>query len=141
MSNHNITLEDLINDFLSKVEIGTKLLEEKFGSRNILNLWKTQKIKRCGEITKGIQYELHGAGCFIHFPSETINFDYGPNNRVDGFDIWRLYVFACDRPLSYPRYCRKENVEEEFLKYLSENRIEKMPASDDLYVLTRNLKK
>jgi hypothetical protein len=38
-----IHLEDLIKDFLSKVEEGTTLLQEKFGTRNILRFWGAAK--------------------------------------------------------------------------------------------------
>ncbi|WP_431078424.1 DUF6896 domain-containing protein [Pseudomonas siliginis] len=48
------------------------------------------KIESCGEVIDGIEYELHGIGCAIHFPTESVDFDYGSNNRIDGFDEWRL---------------------------------------------------
>jgi len=60
------TLEDLTTNFLTKVDSGTRLLEEYFGTRDIRRLWHTKKIKRCGKITGGARYELHGTGCFIH---------------------------------------------------------------------------
>ena len=127
-------LEDLITDFLSKVESGTELLQKKFGTRNILRLWRSKQIERCGEITDGIQYELHGVGCAIHFPSESVDFDYGSNNRIDGFDVWRLYIYASDRPSKYKKYCDKKTVEKEFKEYIASGRIEKMSPSDNLYI-------
>jgi hypothetical protein len=130
-------LEDLITDFLSKVEIGTELLQKKFGTRNILRLWRSKQIERCGEITDEIQYELHGVGCAIHFPSESVDFDYGSNSRIDGFDVWRLYIYALDRPLIYEKYCDKKTLEKEFKEFISLNRIEKMSINDNLYVLVK----
>jgi hypothetical protein len=130
-------LEDLITDFLSKVESGTELLQKKFGTRNILRLWRSKQIERCGEITDEIQYELHGVGCAIHFPSESVDFDYGSNSRIDGFDAWRLYIFASDRPLIYEKYCDKKTLEKEFKELISLNRIEKMSINDNLYVLVK----
>ncbi|WP_409373131.1 DUF6896 domain-containing protein [Pseudomonas sp. VD-NE ext] len=44
-------------------------------------------MERRGQITNGIQYELHGVGCAIHFPSESIVFDFGSNKRINGFDV------------------------------------------------------
>ncbi|MFJ2358477.1 DUF6896 domain-containing protein [Pseudomonas fluorescens] len=41
-------------------------------SHGILRLWRSKQIERCGEITDEIQYELHGVGCAIHFPSESV---------------------------------------------------------------------
>ncbi|PIF48170.1 hypothetical protein CLU80_0405 [Pseudomonas sp. 29] len=130
-------LEDLITDFLSKVESGTELLQKKFGTRNILRLWRSKQIERCGEITDEIQYELHGVGCAIHFPSESVDFDYGSNSRIDGFDVWRLYIYASDRPHIYEKYCDKKTLEKEFKELISLNRIEKMSISDNLYVLVK----
>ncbi|WP_460410851.1 MULTISPECIES: DUF6896 domain-containing protein [unclassified Pseudomonas] len=130
-------LEDLITDFLSKVESGTELLQKKFGTRNILRLWRSKQIERCGEITDEIQYELHGVGCAIHFPSESVDFDYGSNSRIDGFDVWRLYIYALDRPLTYEKYCDKKTLEKEFKELISLNRIEKMSINDNLYVLVK----
>lgn len=132
-------LELLITDFLSKVDEGTKLLEEKFCNRNILRLWRSGQIERCGQITNGIQYELHGVGCAIHFPSESVDFDYGSNNRINGFDVWRLYIYALDRPLLYKYYSDMKTLEKEFKELVSLKIIEKMSPPDDLYILSRNL--
>ncbi|MFJ2530078.1 DUF6896 domain-containing protein [Pseudomonas helmanticensis] len=106
-------LELLITDFLAKVDEGTKLFEEKFGNRNILRLWRSGKIEHCGQTTNGIQHELHGVGCAIHLPSESVNFDYGSNKKINGFDVWRLYIYALDRPLVY-ELLRQENTKKEF---------------------------
>ncbi|WP_442963514.1 DUF6896 domain-containing protein [Pseudomonas sp. CCNWLW23] len=58
-------------------------------------------MERCGEIIDGLEYGLHGVGCAIHFPTELVDFGYGPNNRIDGFDVWRLYMYAADRSEEY----------------------------------------
>jgi len=131
------SLEDLINDFLSKVDIATLLLEKRFGTRNILRLWRSNQIQRCGDITDNTQYELHGVGCIVHLTSESVNFDYGSNSRIDGFDVWRLYIYALDRPHIYEKYCDKKTLEKEFKELISLNRIEKMSISDNLYVLVK----
>lgn len=131
------SLEDLINDFLSKVDSATSLLEKRFGTRNTLRLWRSNQIQRCGDITDNTQYELHGVGCIVHFPSESVDFDYGSDNRIDGFDIWRLYIYASDRPSEYKKYCDKKTVEKEFQEYVASGRIEKMSTSDNLYILVK----
>ncbi|WP_446739719.1 DUF6896 domain-containing protein [Pseudomonas sp. TH15] len=102
-----------------------------------MRLWRSKKIERCGEIINGIQYELHGVGCAIHFPTESVDFDYGSNNRIDGFDAWRLYIYASDRPLKYKKYCDKKIVEKELNEYIASGRIEKMSPSDNLYILKK----
>jgi len=134
-NNNNTSFEDLIKGFLSKVEEGTTLLQKKFGTRNILRLWRSGQIERCGEIIDGVEYELHGVGCAIHFPTELVDFDYGPNNRIDGFDVWRLYMYAADRPEEYKKYTDINFLESEFKSYLGSGRIKKISPSDDLYEL------
>ncbi len=80
---------------------------------------------------------MHGVGCAIHFPTESVDFDYGSNSRTDGFDIWRLYMYADDRPMVYKKYCDKKTLEKEFWEYVSAQKIEKMSAEDNLYILVR----
>lgn len=130
-----IRIEDLIKGFLSKVEEGTTLLKKKFGTQNILRLWRSGQIERCGEIIDGVEYELHGVGCAIHFPTELVDFDYGPNNRIDGFDVWRLYMYAADRPEEYKKYTDINFLESEFKSYIDSGRIKKISPSDELYEL------
>ncbi|WP_422396291.1 DUF6896 domain-containing protein [Pseudomonas trivialis] len=37
-------------------------------------------------------------GCSVYLPEVCVDFDYGPDGRLDGFDLWRLYVYACELP-------------------------------------------
>jgi hypothetical protein len=135
MHKQNENLENLIADYLSLVEAGTALLEKKLGFRNILRLWRTSQITRCGNITADIEYELHGIGCAIYFPNESVDFDYGPDDRIDGFDAWRLYIFAKDRPEKYQKFCDQEVIENELREYIKNNKITKMPHPSNLYSL------
>ena len=135
----NEPLEQLIIDFLSKVDKATALLEEKFGSRCILRLWRTNKIERCGIIVDNITYELHGVGCAVHLPEACIDFDYGANGRTDGFDVWRLYIYACELPLKYKKYTDQKTLQADFEKYISTGKIEEIsPGTDELYIIKLN---
>ncbi|WP_434590577.1 hypothetical protein J3Q09_18750 [Pseudomonas sp. R4-83] len=134
MSEKNETLEILINDFISMVETSTLIFETKFGTRDIRRLWRTKAIKRCGRVTRGVKYELHGIGCRINLSTGTVDFDYGPNGEINGFDTWRLYNFACERPSKHRKYCDKETVEKEFDEYITLKKIKKMSAISNLYV-------
>jgi hypothetical protein len=104
MSDQNETLETLINDFISTVESSTLSLELKFGTRDIRRLWYTKEIERCGRVTRGVKYQLHGIGCRINSSTGSVDFDYGPNGEINGFDTWRLYNFARDRPSKHKKY-------------------------------------
>lgn len=135
MSYRNLDLEQLIFDFLSKVEKAATLLEEKFGTRCILRLWRTNKIERCGIIVENITYELHGVGCAVYLPEVCVDFDYGADGRTDGFDVWRLYLFACELPKQYEKYTDKNVLKSEFQDYIAAGYLEKMSGPTDyLYV-------
>ncbi|WP_428839041.1 DUF6896 domain-containing protein [Pseudomonas trivialis] len=43
-----------------------------------------------------------------------VDFDYGPDGRLDGFDLWRLYMYACELPKKYKKYNDKDLLEREF---------------------------
>lgn len=45
-----------------------------------------QKIPQRGFVTDGVTYELHGVGCSVYLSEICVDFDYGPDERVDGFD-------------------------------------------------------
>ena len=49
-----------------------------------------------------IKYFLHGIGCSLNLPSGSIDWDFGYQNRLDGFDAGRLWYFANDRREQFP---------------------------------------
>ena len=53
-------------------------------------------IPRVGELPSGRTYSFHGIGCRFEKDDITVDMDFGPNGRIDGFDAWRLCVFAND---------------------------------------------
>ncbi|MBK5550774.1 hypothetical protein JFU49_10915 [Pseudomonas sp. TH03] len=135
MSDKNELLEKLIVDFLSKVEKAAVLLQEKFGTRCILRLWHSKKIEQCGTISDNITYELHGVGCAVYLPEACIDFDYGPNGRTDGFDVWRLYLLACELPLQHEKYTDIQVLKSDIEEYIEMGKLEKISPSDGLYVV------
>jgi hypothetical protein len=44
----------------------------------------------------GVGIRVHGYGVELKIGALTIDFDWGENGEVDGFDGWRLYVYALD---------------------------------------------
>jgi hypothetical protein len=125
----NEDLECLIDDFLAQVEKATDLLEKRFGKKCILRLWRAKEISRRGEILDGINYELHGVGCRVYFPEICVDFDYGPGERVDGFDVWRLYIYACEVPLLHPKYIDQGTLKRDFNEYISLAKVERVSGS------------
>jgi hypothetical protein len=130
------TLENLITEYLGQVEKATDLLEHAFGTKNILRLWRSNKIPQRGTVVADVTYELHGIGCSVYLSEICIDFDYGPDGRVDGFDAWRLYMYACEMPRKYKKYTNKDSLEREFNAYLKEGKAKRIEGStSSLYFL------
>jgi hypothetical protein len=50
------------------------------------------------DLDRGITYSFHGIGCRLDFDGHVIDFDFGPDQRYDGFDAWRLHLLAGSLP-------------------------------------------
>ncbi|MBC3304342.1 hypothetical protein H0Z09_24715 [Pseudomonas sp. SWRI18] len=132
----NKTLESLIHEYLAHVKEATDLLESSFGTKNILGLWRSKRIPQRGSVTDNVTYELHGIGCRVYLPDACIDFDYGPDDRVDGFDLWRLYMYVCEVPHKYQKYTEESALKEDFNEYLKLGKAKKIPNSmSNLYFL------
>lgn len=130
------TLEDLIAEYLAQVKKATDLLECSFGTKNILRLWRSKKIPQRGLVTDDVTYELHGIGCRVYLSEICVDFDYGPDGRVDGFDPWRLYTYACEVPRRFKKYTDRESLEREFDDYLKKGKAQKINGSmSNLYFI------
>ena len=123
------TLEDLISEYLEEVEKATNLLELSFGTKNILGLWRSKQIPQRGKLSDDATYELHGIGCRVYISEKCIDFDYGPDGRIDGFDSWRLYIYACEVPKKYKKYTNKTTLEREFSEYVEKGKAKKIQGS------------
>jgi len=123
------TLENLICEYLDQVKKATNLLELTFGTKNILGLWRSKKIPQRGKITDDVTYELHGIGCRVYISDKCIDFDYSPDDRIDGFDAWRLYMYACEVPKKYQKYTNKATIEREFSEYIEKGKAKKIQGS------------
>ena len=123
------TLEDLITEYLAQVKKATDLLELSFGTKNILELWRSKKIPKRGIVTDDITYELHGIGCRVYLSEICVDFDYGPDERVDGFDSWRLYTYACEVPHRFKKYINQNTLKREFDEYVEKGKAQKTYGS------------
>ena len=56
--------------------------------------WVDCDIPQHGELYGGARYFKHGYGCAVHLPSAKVDFDFGAQGQIDGFDLWRLVDFA-----------------------------------------------
>lgn len=132
----NKNLSSLIHEYPGQVKKTTDLLEHTFGTKNILRLWRSDKLPQRERITDNISYELHGIGCRVDFSGICIDFDYGPHERVDGFDPWRFYIYACEVPHRYKKYTNQNTLKLEFNNYIAQGKAERLTDSmSNLYFL------
>jgi hypothetical protein len=94
----NQTLNELIDRFRAAQDIGVETLKKwKLPQPSANREWPficiESKINHQTEID-GIGVYSHGYGIKLTIGTLTIDFDWGDNGEPDGFDAWRLYVFA-----------------------------------------------
>ena len=88
-------LAKLIADYIASVSEAVKLLESAGFERPKSNTeWACNEIPQIGVLPGGIKYFKHGYGCAVHLDSGGVDFDFGENGEINGFDIWRLSGFA-----------------------------------------------
>lgn len=91
-------LARLIADYLEAVEAAVALLGASGIERPASNIaWAKHRLPSAGELPSGIPYLKHGYGCTVQLPEGTVEFDFGPRGEINGFDDWRLVVFAGER--------------------------------------------
>lgn len=94
-------LRYLILEYQSNVARACELLRSRLGLPSLEWFsWKQYRIPLSGWLDDAhtIKYRFHGIGCCVTFGSVVVDFDFGPNGRFDGFDAWRLSLFAKSVP-------------------------------------------
>ncbi len=138
---------ELIKDFTNTVNKGVQILKDKYGVSDLLEGWHSGLYEQTGKLKDlGIEfYAFHGCGLALHFRNKKVDFDFAhvPDQRHDGFDLWRLHGFAQGQPKKYNKYLDKTNLEKDF-KQLLKKEIICLPAQDNSpkqYFLTNELRK
>lgn len=93
-------LERMIDEYVSCVRACVSILQEHFGSTNLLIDSREGRIPKRGKIAD-VTFMFHGVGCTIDTASSSVNFDFGPDGAVGGFDAYRLSRFAKSLPPSH----------------------------------------
>nr|KAA0528700.1 hypothetical protein F0321_04150 [Enterobacter asburiae]KAA0533199.1 hypothetical protein F0320_09255 [Enterobacter dykesii] len=94
----NVNLYHLIIDFQSHVEDALKLMYRSgIQMPSSCNEWIDYDIPFSGELTDGVKYFKHGAGCRVDLNSGTVDFDFGEHGEIGGFNSWWLTAFAGSR--------------------------------------------
>jgi hypothetical protein len=87
------TLE-LIKEYISCAKYVCGLLKEVVGdSENLVGAYRTVGIPKEGHLEGDVYYNFHGVGCYFELSNTHIDIDFGPANRCDGFDNYKLKDF------------------------------------------------
>ncbi|MBU4682934.1 hypothetical protein KC222_13055 [Cedecea davisae] len=91
----NENLYRLIVDFQDNVQVALKLMHRS-GIQMPSNRyeWVESNIPSAGELDGGVKYYKHGAGCRVELNSGSVDFDFGRQGEIGGFNSWWLTCFA-----------------------------------------------
>jgi hypothetical protein len=60
-----------------------------------LRAWHSGRLNKTGTLTEPVaRYDFHGVGCRFQIGELVVDLDFGPDERHDGFDAWRLWLLA-----------------------------------------------
>lgn len=94
----NDRLRSLIEDYKSTVAHAVAALEATGIPRPASTTeWVGYDVPGRGELTGGGEYFIHGFGCAVRLPDTSVDFDFGDDGQIDGFDWDRLSRFAGSR--------------------------------------------
>ena len=131
----NIELQNLISDFQVKVAEANELLKKYLDTEEPHNL--EPPIEQVGILGGKHKYFFHGVGCKVNISKKDIvDFDYGLNGRIDGFDEWRLCGFIRTRKKKYP-HIQESDIKIWFQDAIDADEIRKLKSREygDLYYL------
>ena len=84
----------LILDYISCAEYMCNCLKDEYPvAESLLRARRANVIPKSGVLSNGIYFNFHGGGCYFEFENGSIDVDFGPNDRCDGFDYYRLKEF------------------------------------------------
>lgn len=128
----------LIKTYQDTVKKVQGLFKQHFNIDNPMH-WRDISLPRkgCLDKDKKIFYAFHGVGCEVIFPKFSIDFDFGHEGRIDGFNLWFLKLFAKEKKAQFPELVNGELLEHLFNEASSNGEIAQIfkENQDDLYYL------
>lgn len=109
-----MTITILIKDFQDTSRLVAETFYEKFRTKKLLLAVNSDRtIPRRGSFGIINEYAFHGCGLYAKLVDAEIDFDFGENNRADGFDAWRLKNFAESKQHLYSFFDSEKKIQNE----------------------------
>ena len=79
-----------------------------------LALWRSAGVRPVGRfgLDNEYGYSFHGTGCTTELGESSVDFEFGANGNIGGFDLWRLWLFAKSGTSEFPEYRDKSSLGE-----------------------------
>jgi hypothetical protein len=86
---------EAISKYILCADYMCKLLKDEFGivDEPLLMAYRQKMLPKTGYLNELTNFDFHGAGCYFEFEGGSIEIDFGPNGRCDGFDAYRIHDF------------------------------------------------
>ncbi|MBD2123618.1 DUF6896 domain-containing protein [Trichocoleus sp. FACHB-262] len=98
----------LIHEYQSRVREAVELFEGYKGLKQPQHPleWQLSGIPQRGYLDPSgkISYFFHGYGCCVCLPSGQVDWDFGREGQIDGFDVWRLSNFVEKGTQNFPEF-------------------------------------
>ena len=85
----------LVLDYRRAVDAAVAALQRQAGTQDLWGALRSGSLSRRGRLAvpRGT-FAFHGIGCRFEIARRTVDVDFGPDGRYDGFDAWRLSLYA-----------------------------------------------
>lgn len=102
----------LIHDYQEQVSAFVSALRHHYDVEDVFEV-RRQLNQQRGKLDdrNETHFYFHGVGCWFTAGRGEVDFDFGPDQRHDGFDGWRLWLYAKSLPNEFPEFQRLEIVE------------------------------
>ncbi|MCP4351010.1 MAG: hypothetical protein GY795_36550 [Desulfobacterales bacterium] len=130
---------ELVKEYQNSVNESVRLFSLYLGIDNP-GKWYEKGLTRTGSFgpDKIFSYYFHGIGCEFNFGKYTVDYDFGYGGRFDGFDEWRLWLYANYGTDRFNEFRNKEFLKSCFEKAIYDDLIKNyfQQFNDNLYYLT-----
>lgn len=134
-----MTIIPLIHDYTTMSKAASAQLQRELGVENLFQAWMHREVPQRGVLSDGSEYQFHGIGvCIERTDGLDVDFDFGPGGRADGFDTWRLWLFATQFPTKYPNFQRQDQVEKALNTLIAAGIVKRCRAEGDPLLYLRS---